>query len=157
MLLEGSCHCGAVTFTVDSHTPQPYMRCYCSICRKTAGSGGFAINLGADYRTLDVTGEDSIGVYRAMGDSGESDLQRHFCKTCGSPLWCYSPRWPDLVHPHASAIDTPLPKPTQFVDLMLGSAPPWVALHDGDNIDRFDAYPTESIEDWHKSLGFWVD
>ena len=23
------------------------MRCYCSICRKTAGTGGFAINLGA--------------------------------------------------------------------------------------------------------------
>ena len=67
MRLEGSCHCGAVTFTVDSHSPQPYMRCYCSICRKTAGSGGFAINLGADYRTLDVTGEESIGVYRAMG------------------------------------------------------------------------------------------
>jgi len=23
------------------------MRCYCSICRKTAGGGGYAINLGA--------------------------------------------------------------------------------------------------------------
>ncbi|MCL7942209.1 hypothetical protein M8009_18170 [Halomonas sp. ATCH28] len=34
MLLEGSCHCGAVHFRVDS--PHPYQRCYCSICRKTA-------------------------------------------------------------------------------------------------------------------------
>ena len=39
--LEGSCHCGAVHFTVRSHTPQPYMHCYCSICRKTAGGGGY--------------------------------------------------------------------------------------------------------------------
>ena len=41
--LEGSCHCGAVRFSVKSHTPQPYMHCYCSICRKTAGGGGYAI------------------------------------------------------------------------------------------------------------------
>ena len=45
MKLEGSCHCRAVKFTVTSHTPYPYMRCYCSICRKTAGGGGFAINI----------------------------------------------------------------------------------------------------------------
>ncbi len=67
MRLEGSCHCCAVTFTVESHTPQPYMRCYCSICRRTAGSGAFVINLGADYRTLKATERRSIGIYRADG------------------------------------------------------------------------------------------
>ena len=39
MKLAGSCSCGAVKFTVASQTPYPYMRCYCSICRKTAGGG----------------------------------------------------------------------------------------------------------------------
>ena len=38
---EGSCHCGAVKFSLQSHTPYPYMRCYCSICRKTGGGGGY--------------------------------------------------------------------------------------------------------------------
>ena len=42
MLLKGSCHCGAVRFSVQSETPYPYMYCYCSICRKTAGGGGYA-------------------------------------------------------------------------------------------------------------------
>jgi hypothetical protein len=51
MLLEGSCHCGAVSFRVESETPYPYQACYCSICRKTAGGGGYAINLGADANT----------------------------------------------------------------------------------------------------------
>ena len=51
MLLEGSCHCGAVSFRVESSTPYPYQACYCSICRKTAGGGGYAINLGADANT----------------------------------------------------------------------------------------------------------
>lgn len=40
MYLEGSCHCGAVRFGVESPHPYPYQRCYCSICRKTAGGGG---------------------------------------------------------------------------------------------------------------------
>lgn len=37
MKLDGSCHCGAVSFAVESPVPYPYMRCYCSICRKTRG------------------------------------------------------------------------------------------------------------------------
>jgi hypothetical protein len=48
MRLEGSCHCRAVQFSVESHGPVPFMHCHCSICRKTAGGGGSAINLGAD-------------------------------------------------------------------------------------------------------------
>jgi hypothetical protein len=38
MELRGSCHCGAVRFSLDSATPYPYMACYCSICR---GDDGF--------------------------------------------------------------------------------------------------------------------
>jgi len=37
MQLEGSCHCGAVSFSLTSAHPYPYQRCYCSICRKTQG------------------------------------------------------------------------------------------------------------------------
>ncbi|NWC98411.1 GFA family protein, partial [Pseudomonas sp. P7779] len=50
MQLEGSCHCGAVSFSLESAHPYPYQRCYCSICRKTQGGGGYAINLGGDAR-----------------------------------------------------------------------------------------------------------
>ena len=46
MRLAGSCHCGRVRFRLESHTPYPYMRCYCSICRKTQG-GGVSLEAGA--------------------------------------------------------------------------------------------------------------
>ena len=46
MHLDGSCHCGAVRFSLESAHPYPYNLCYCSICRKTGGAGGYAINLG---------------------------------------------------------------------------------------------------------------
>ena len=72
MLLRGSCHCGAVAFTLKSTTPYPYMRCYCSICRKTDGGGGYAINIMGEAATLKVKGKAAISIYRARLGSGKS-------------------------------------------------------------------------------------
>ena len=66
--LEGSCRCGAVSFSFDSHTPYPYQRCYCSICRKSAGGGGYAINIMGVADTLKVKGRRAIGVWHAQID-----------------------------------------------------------------------------------------
>lgn len=158
MRLEGSCHCKAVRFSVEAASPCPFMRCYCSICRKTAGAGGYAINLGADHRTLRVQGRAHLSVYRALLDDGaggtrRSTAERHFCRHCGSALWLWDPSWPDLVHPHASAIDTPLPRPPGRTHMMLGSRAPWVEpeIRPGDR--SFDAYPDESLAEWHARHG----
>ncbi|PZP23864.1 MULTISPECIES: GFA family protein [Pseudomonas] len=154
MKLEGSCHCGSVRFSVESAQPYPFMRCYCSICRKTAGGGGFAINLGADNRTLEVQGRQHLGVYRAkMGDGQVSSGERNFCRECGSALWLWDPSWPDLIHPHASAIDTELPVPPQHTHLMLGSKASWVEVQQGADDRLYDEYPEESLAQWHERLG----
>jgi hypothetical protein len=154
MLLKGSCHCRAVRFSVESHQPVPFMRCYCSICRKTAGSGGFAINLGADYGTMKVQGREHLGVYRAKLRNGRrSQGQRHFCRECGSPLWLWDPRWPELVHPQAGAIDTPLPAPPKVTHMMLGSKPEWVGVQVKRGDAQFDEYPDESLAQWHERTG----
>ncbi|WP_225773989.1 GFA family protein [Pseudomonas sp. Marseille-Q5115] len=153
MHLEGSCHCGAVHFSLDSPHPYPYQRCYCSICRKTQGGGGYAINLGGDANTLKVDGEDSISVYHArMPDGSRSTAERHFCKHCGSGLWLFSPEWPELVHPFASAIDTELPTPPEHTHLLLNSKASWVEVQGGAEDKRFEEYPEESIADWHQRL-----
>jgi hypothetical protein len=127
MKLEGSCHCRAVRFTVVSHTPYPYMRCYCSICRKTAGGGGYAINIMGEAKSLSIRGKKNVTVFRAR-IRGKNDARgtlspgrRHFCAKCGSALWVWDPRWADWVYPFASAIDTPLPKPPEEQEIMLAS------------------------------------
>ena len=159
MHLEGSCHCKAVTFTVQSHQPVPFNLCYCDICRKTAGAGGFAINLGADFSTLTVQGQDHIRVYRAMindpasGQTHQSLGERSFCGLCGSALWLWDPRWPNLVHPQAGAIDTPLPVPPERTHLMLAGKPAWVVATLGPNDRQCAAYPDESLADWHARMG----
>ena len=110
MHLEGSCHCGAVRFELDSPHPYPYMRCYCSICRKTQGGGGYVINISGDALSLKVVGEENITIYKAKMESGEERPgERKFCRICGSGLWAWDSRWPELLHPFASAIDTVLP------------------------------------------------
>lgn len=153
MILQGSCRCGAVSFQAESKAPYPYMRCYCSICRKVGGSGGYAINLMADAASLTCEGTDAKAVYNARIDGKASQAERHFCKTCGSHLWVWDPRWPQLLHPHAGAIDTPLPKPPETVHIMLKDKPDWVEVPSGPGHVHFDGYPDKSIEDWHSSHG----
>ena len=160
MHIEGSCHCRRVRFSCDAYAPVPYQRCYCSICRKTAGGGGYAINLGAWKKTLAVVGREHVGVYRARieedGQRYTSTGRRHFCKHCGSALWLYDPEWAELVHPFASAIDTPLPKPPEEQEIMLDFAAPWCAVPSGRGHTHFREYPDEGIADWHAKRGLTV-
>lgn len=159
MLLKGSCRCGAVRFAVESRTPYPYMRCYCGICRKTAGGGGYAVNIMAEAATLAVEGEENLSIWQAPardteeGGAGLSPARRHFCRHCGSALWVADPRWPQWVYPFASAIDTALPKPPETVHIMLDHAAPWVEAPSGAQDRHFARYPEEAIIDWHRRHG----
>jgi len=158
MKLEGSCHCQQVKFSLDSEEYYPFARCYCSICRKTAGTGGYAINLGGDFSTLKIKGKENISVYQALitdpktRETRQSPAQRSFCKHCGTALWAWDPRWPELVHPHAGAIDTPLPVPPQHVHLMLDSRAAWVEPQIEEEDLQFDEYPDESLAAWHERM-----
>lgn len=162
MKINGSCYCGKVRFSASSHTPYPYMRCYCSICRKTAGGGGYAINIMAQADTLRVTGEKHLAFHQARvededhpGGFKTSPGKRYFCRNCASALWVADPQWPEWIYPFASAIDTPLPGPPEVVHIMLDFAAPWVAIPRGEGHRHFLRYPEESIEDWHKRHGLY--
>lgn len=76
MTLEGSCHCGAVKFTVEL----PYglssaRRCNCSICRMRG-----AVAVTAKTGGLRVTqGESELSTYRFNTGTAE----HYFCSVCG--------------------------------------------------------------------------
>lgn len=161
-ILDAACRCGAVRFKVKSHNVYPYQLCYCSICRKTDGGGGYAINLMGDAPSLKVRGSKDIGIYHARirdrrGHCRTSSGRRHFCRRCATALWLDDPQWPELVHPFASAVDTPLPVPPSRVHLMLRFKAPWVVPHFGRGDAKFQGYPDLSIEAWHRRRGLWED
>lgn len=158
MHLKGSCHCGAVKFSLESDSPVPFMHCHCSICRKTAGSGGYAINLGGDAASMKVRGGHNVSRFHALirepgRRARRSRAWRHFCRKCGSPLWLWDPRWPELIHPHASAIDTPLPRPPEVVEAALADAPDWVDVTRRRGHVLCERWPEESLRDWHQRHG----
>jgi hypothetical protein len=152
MLLKGSCHCGEVSFEAQSRYPYPFNRCYCSICRKTGGGGGYVINLSADAQSLKIKGSKQIKIYRATIDKVKSRAERHFCAHCGSYLWVSDSRWPELIHPFASSIDSDLPVPPEHTHLMLDSKEKWVEVQAGKGDKYFPEYPDESIAAWHQRL-----
>jgi hypothetical protein len=162
MKLKGSCHCQAVRFEVESNTPYPFMRCYCSICRKTAGGGGYAINIMGKADTLTIIGKRYLGVDHAIlgknkqGKIKRSTGQRHFCKKCGSCLWIYDKQWPKFIYPFASAIDTDLPKPPERIHILLDYAANWCDIPKGKRDVQFAEFPKESIKAWHKRCGLIV-
>jgi hypothetical protein len=164
MELKGSCYCGKVKFSCVSHTPYPYMRCYCSICRKTAGGGGYAINIMAQFNSMKIEGEHHIGSFHAFhedpdnpGKMVQSSGKRYFCKHCGSALWSYDEHWAEWIYPHASCIDTPLPVPPETTHIMLDFKAPWVEPDIKEHDQQFARYPDESILDWHQRCGLYQE
>jgi hypothetical protein len=71
---RGSCHCGAVTFSVRT-TLSPAVRCNCSLCRR---KGAVMVPVEpADFRL--VSGEDSLSLYQF----NTRTAKHYFCQHCG--------------------------------------------------------------------------
>ena len=76
MAYQGSCHCGAVTFTVDADPPTDAMTCNCSHCSRK----GFVLTfVPADQFTL-ASGADSLTDYLFY----KHNITHQFCKSCGT-------------------------------------------------------------------------
>lgn len=72
---SGSCHCGAVRFTVDADLPSGAMSCNCSHCRRK----GFLLTfVPAEQFTLE-SGAAVLTEYRFH----KKNIRHLFCATCG--------------------------------------------------------------------------
>ena len=98
MLYQGSCHCGAVRFTVEAPEDLEVERCNCSICSK---SGFLHLIVPASNFTL-LQGQDSLATY-----TFNTGVARHtFCSICGIKSF-YTPRSnPDGVDVNVNCLDT---------------------------------------------------
>ncbi|KAI9265987.1 Mss4-like protein [Sporodiniella umbellata] len=160
MELKGSCHCEKVSFTVVSNTPVPFMRCYCSICRKCQGGGACASNIMGLYNTLKVQGEEYVKGYQAYKNKKNKEIGgniRYFCGDCGSYLYAYDKAYKEFVYPFASAIDTDLPEldSEQIYRIMLDFKANWEEPPKSNHM--FGEYPDCSIEEWHRKNNRYIE
>lgn len=75
MSFQGSCHCGAVKFSVDADLPKQAMSCNCSICRR---KGMLMAFFPVAKFKLDQ-GEGALESYKF----NKHRIAHQFCKTCG--------------------------------------------------------------------------
>ena len=84
MSYSGSCHCGAVAFTVEGDPPAGALSCNCSHCRRK----GFLLTfVPADRFALD-RGEESLVTYTF----NTHKLLHRFCGTCGTQAFAEGER-----------------------------------------------------------------
>lgn len=80
-MYTGKCLCGAVQVQINGAISD-IIHCHCSLCRKNSGTA-FATNgfINATDFTL-VTGENNLTQFNF-----KPGRTRHFCTTCGSPIY----------------------------------------------------------------------
>jgi len=86
MKVDGSCHCGAITFEADID-PEKVMICNCTDCQTLSGSAFRTLVPCKDDAFKPLSGEPKI--YLKTGSSGEKREQT-FCAECGSPIYATS-------------------------------------------------------------------
>jgi hypothetical protein len=89
MHIDGSCHCGAISFTAEIN-PSRVMVCHCADCQVLSGAPFRAV-VAAPMQTLAVRGTTKS--YVKVAQSGNRRAQV-FCPGCATPLWATDPDKP---------------------------------------------------------------
>lgn len=79
MTVKGSCHCGAIAYTLDEPAPTQAMACNCSICRRK----GYLLHFSSPEKLSIEAGPEAVAVYTF----NSHNIRHQFCKICGcAPL-----------------------------------------------------------------------
>jgi hypothetical protein len=92
MRIDGSCHCGKISFTAEID-PTRVMVCHCTDCQVLSG-GPYRTVVLAPMETFVVHGHPKS--YIKIADSGNRRSQ-NFCSECGTPLFATAPEHPTSV------------------------------------------------------------
>ena len=120
--LDGSCHCGAVKFSVElPHGLSSARRCTCSICRMR---GAVAVTAKVDGLTV-TQGEDKLTTYRFNTKAAE----HHFCSVCG--IYTHHKRRSNPDEFGVNAACLPGVSPFDFHELVVNDGERHPSDHDG--------------------------
>lgn len=89
-MIKGSCHCGALRYTLDD-SPIEALRCNCSICRRK----GHLLTFSTPEKFTFEGDESAISEYQF----GSKSIHHQFCSKCGcSPFgWGIGPDGVEMV------------------------------------------------------------
>ena len=124
----GSCLCGAIKYEVHGELSD-FGHCHCRSCRKTSGSASGA-NAGVERTAFTLlSGADTLREY----ESSPGKL-RVFCSRCGSPIYAYLTKSPDVLRIRLGSLDTPFTKRARAHTFVSDKA-------DWEDIEAFSSLP----------------
>jgi hypothetical protein len=98
----GGCACGAIRYEIAGE-PVFSNDCQCRDCQRESGTGHLSH---LTFARTGVTLKGEAGHWDMVGDSGNVKT-RHFCPTCGSPVYMTFTAMPDMFTVRAASLDDP--------------------------------------------------
>lgn len=96
----GSCLCAGVHYQINNQFG-PIIYCHCQRCRKASGSA-CVTSVEIQRSNFSITqGQDLVQCYENPGQ-----VNRFFCRTCGSQLYSQRGATPDLMRVRLGTLDT---------------------------------------------------
>jgi len=96
----GKCLCGAVEITINGDISD-IIHCHCSLCRKNSGTA-FATNgfiNAADFKL--ISGGNNLSTF-----TFKPGRNRHFCTSCGSPVYSSNDQDPERYRIRLGILDS---------------------------------------------------
>ena len=119
--ISGSCLCGAIHYSSPAE-PAMVALCHCRHCQQQSGAA-FSVNVAIPVGTIQIT-SGTPATFEDRGTSGLAVL-RHFCASCGSPIYTHAVAMPTLDFVKAGTLDDAswvMPN----LNIWCDSAQPWV-------------------------------
>ena len=136
--MNGSCQCGAVTYSVSAEPLFTYA-CHCHSCQKRTGSA-FSMGLVIVADTLQVKGE--LTPWSRTSDEGNTNT-RYSCASCGNIIYGTGESNPELAKLQAGTLDdTSAVEPE--VHMWTLNKQPWLTLPT--NARQFETQPDDPME-----------
>lgn len=132
-MLRGSCLCSGIHYEIDGPVAD-MTHCHCGMCRKASGAA-FETSVtakGRDFRW--TSGEELVETYKSS-----PELDRLFCRVCGSSLAVVEPKTGDVFVAAGTLDDDPGIRLQSHI--FVGSKAPWYDILD--DAPRFDEYPPD--------------
>jgi hypothetical protein len=135
--LNGSCQCGAVTYTVSAEPLFTYA-CHCGSCQKRTGSA-FSLGLVIATEALDLKG--ALTTWSRVSDQGNTNT-RYSCASCGNIIYGIGNTSPDLAKLQAGTLeDTGAVEPE--VHMWTSKKQRWLILPD--RVQQFETQPQDGL------------
>ncbi|MBK6512338.1 MAG: GFA family protein [Haliea sp.] len=135
--LNGSCQCGAVTYTVSAEPLFTYA-CHCSSCQKRTGS---AFSLGLVIATEAMALKGALTAWSRVSEQGNTNT-RYSCASCGNIIYGIGDINPELAKLQAGTLeDTSAVEPE--VHIWTSRKQPWLTLPDG--VQQFETQPEDGL------------